>query len=95
MKEAQFWRNYFTKCERVRREYLAQQESNVNPVDLALSGSLGSLEPSESEKGDDSSYVNVRNFIASPPSSLNTDMSLGDMVLVKASLKDLEEDECM
>ena len=81
----------------MRTEYLEQKFQAVDVASLdSASGaaSLGSLEPAESDKGDDSSYEYVRNTIASPPSSSNTvhtDLSVGDMVLVRAELNDLDK----
>lgn len=99
VKETAFWRNYFSQCERVRRQHLElkfQAPVDVNSLDSASgAASLGSLIPAgESEKQDDESYEYVRNSIASPPSSANTvhtDLSVGDMVLVRAEINDLDQ----
>jgi len=98
VKETAFWRNYFCHCERVRREHLEQkfQAVDVNSLDSASNTSLGSLVAADSEKNDDESYEYVRNSIASPPSSSNTvqtDLSVGDMVLVRAELNDLDKSD--
>lgn len=59
-------------------------------IDVASRSTLGSLVPVGEERTfqpDESSYVCVRNGIASPPSSLNTlasTLSVGDMVVVGA-----------
>lgn len=67
----------------------------------SMRSSLGSLLPATDSPtaavaaatfGDDSSYVCVRNSIASPPSSLNTvteTMSIGDMVVVGGDAGDV------
>lgn len=97
VKETAFWRNYFSQCERVRTAHLEQkfQAVDVNSLDSASGTSLGSLVPADgSDRQDDSSYEYVRNSIASPPSSANTvhtDLSVGDMVLVRAELNDLDK----
>ena len=80
----------------MRNDYLLEKAELVsgNLSDSNSGASLGSLVPAGSDRvGDDSSYVNVRNSIASPPSSLNTctDLSLGDMVLVRAESRELND----
>jgi hypothetical protein len=89
LKETAFWRSYFCQCERVRKEHLAPK---AEVVDLSDSGaSLAAMFVADDDKGDDSSYEHVRKGIASPPSSANTDYSLGDMVLVRAESRELKE----
>ena len=81
----------------MRREHLEQklQAVEVASLDSASGASLGSLVPAgEGDKPDDSSYEYVRNSIASAPSSSNTvhtDLSVGDMVLVRAELNELDK----
>lgn len=88
IKETAFWRSYFCQCERVRKEHLTQR---ADVVDLSDSGaSLGSLFVAD-DMGDDSSYEYVKKGIASPPSSANTDYSIGDLVLVRAESRELQE----
>lgn len=71
---------------------------------IASRSTLGSLIPGDSVESlgplaqqttaDDSSYVNIRAGIASPPSSLNTmtsTLSVGDMVVVAADGTEFNE----
>jgi hypothetical protein len=92
IKETAFWRSYFCQCEQVRMEHLAPKAEVVNLSDSGAS--LGSLLVVD-DKGDDSSYEYLKKSIASPPSSANTDYSFGDMVLVRAESRELQElDDC-
>lgn len=70
---------------------LEQQEIDID--DTSIIGSLIGGEESVSSSHEDSSYVRVRNAIASPPSSLNTlpeTMSVDDLVLVGADGSELD-----
>jgi hypothetical protein len=67
----------------------------LNEVDDDAGSALGSLIDADSvaSSQDDSSYVRVKNVVASAPTSLNTlpeTMSVGDMVLIGADGGELE-----